>query len=103
MTAGLQIWNQDGVLMLDGTHRIGRLKGSLYLDGKVQSGTQAADLSDGTPFWSFQPDFLFAHINGNSPVPVVSISSTGVSWAYSNPPTQSYLYPITGWIFYGVF
>jgi hypothetical protein len=103
MTAGLQIWNQNGALMLDGTHRVGRFKGSLYLDGKIQSGTQAADLSSGTPFWSFLPDFLFMHINGNSPVPVVSISSTGVSWAYSSPPTQSYLYPIAGWIFYGVF
>lgn len=50
MQAGLQIWNQDGALMLDGTHRLGRLKGTLYLDGTVKNGTQNADLSDGTPF-----------------------------------------------------
>ncbi|MFM0498159.1 hypothetical protein [Paraburkholderia caledonica] len=94
MTAGLQIWNASGQLMLDATQRIGRIKGSHYLDGN--GGSVGMDLSDGTPFWSFQPDFLFAHINGNSPVPVVSISSTGVSWTYSTPPTQSFLVPIKG-------
>ncbi|SDR19272.1 hypothetical protein SAMN05443245_3447 [Paraburkholderia fungorum] len=101
MTAGLQIWNASGQLLLDATSRVGRIKGSQQISGG--SGSIAMDLSSGTPFWSFQPDFLFAHINGNSPVPVVSISSTGISWTYSSPPTTSYLYPITGWLFWGVY
>ncbi|SHJ70666.1 hypothetical protein [Paraburkholderia terricola] len=101
MPAGLQIWDASGNLVLDGTHRLGRIKGSHYLDGN--SGNISMDLSDGTPFWSFQPDFLFAHINGNSPVPVVSISSTGVVWTYTSPPSQSYIYPITGNLYWGCY
>jgi len=101
MTAGLQIWNASGQLTLDATQRVGRIKGSQQITGG--SGSISMDLSSGTPFWSFQPDFLFMHINGNSPVPVVSISSTGISWTYSPPPTTSYLYPITGWLFWGVY
>jgi len=101
MTAGLQIWNASGQLMLDATQRIGRIKGSQHLDGN--GGHVDMDLSDGAPFWSFQPDFLFKHINGNSPVPVVSISSTGIVWTYSSPPTGDYLYPITGYLFWGCY
>lgn len=102
MEAGLQIWNENGVLMLDATHRLGRIKGvPQYLTGG--SGHYAVDLSDGEPFWSFQPDFLFAHINGNTPVPVVTISATGAVWTYTAAPTQSYLNPITGWLFVGVY
>jgi len=87
--------------MLDATQRIGRIKGSQHLDGN--GGHVDMDLSDGAPFWSFQPDFLFKHINGNSPVPVVSISSTGIVWTYSSPPTGDYLYPITGYLFWGCY
>jgi len=101
MTVGLQIFNAHGELLLDATSRVGRIKGSQYINGNA--GSVAMDLSDGEPFWSFQPDFLFMHINGNSPVPIVSISAGGVSWSYSPPPTQSYLYPIKGWLFWGCY
>ncbi|MFM0595321.1 hypothetical protein [Paraburkholderia dilworthii] len=87
--------------MLDATQRIGRIKGSQQLGGI--SGSISMDLSDGTPFWSFQPDFLFRHISGISPVPVVTISASAVTWTYSSPPKSNYIYPITGWLFWGVY
>jgi len=102
MTAGLQIWNAAGQLMLDATQRVGRIKGSVYIPNNGLSGSQAADLSGGTPFFSFQPDFLFMHINANSPPPQISISSTGVSWVFSGS-AGSFFYPVSGWLFYGVF
>ncbi|MBW9107771.1 hypothetical protein [Paraburkholderia phenoliruptrix] len=101
MTAGLQIWNQDGVLMLDGTHRIGRMKGMARVDGFADA--RAIDLSDGTPFYSFQPDFLFAHIDNQTPPPIFTINSSGISWTYSSTAGMNNPHPLTGYVFYGVF
>lgn len=88
--------------MLDATQRCGRIKGQVKLDGSGSSGSVAVNLSDGTPFFSFQPDFLFKHINANSPPPQITVNANGVSWVYSNS-AGSYFYPVSGWIFYGVF
>lgn len=101
MPTGLQIWNQSGTLLLDATSRIGRIKGILRLAGFSDS--ISANLTDGVPFWSFQPDFLFMHISNISPVPVVTLSATGVSWTYSAAPKSNYVYPITGYLTYGVY
>lgn len=101
MAAGLQIWNASGVLVLDATHRCGRIKGAFYVSGSA--GAVASDLSDGTPFWSFQPDFMYRHISNQTPPPIISISATGVSWVYSSTAGLNYPNPVTGWLFWGVF
>jgi hypothetical protein len=101
MTAGLQIWDANGVLTLDATQRCGRVKGSTHLDGS--NGSIASDLSDGTPFWSFQPDFLYQHISNETPPPIISIDSNGIHWTYSSSAGMTYAKPITGWLFWGVF
>lgn len=101
MAAGLQIWDQSGRLMLDATSRVGRIKGQASVAGSA--GSVAADLSDGTPFYSFQPDFLFAHINNQTPCPIFTINAGGISWVYSSSAGLNYAYPITGNVFFGVF
>lgn len=101
MAAGLQIWNASGVLVLDATQRCGRIKGAIQLTGA--NGSVASDLSDGTPFWSFQPDFLYKHISNQTPPPIVSINSGGISWTYSSTAGLNFPNPVTGWLFWGVF
>ncbi|MCA7986559.1 hypothetical protein [Burkholderia vietnamiensis] len=101
MTAGLQIWNEHGQLVLDGTTRCGRLRGSQRITGS--DGSVAIDLSGGTPFWAFMPDWLFQHISMNAPVPIVDIDATGVRWRYSTDGSSSYRTPVPGWIIYGVY
>ncbi|AOJ72242.1 hypothetical protein WS81_26060 [Burkholderia sp. MSMB2040] len=101
MPSGLQVWGADGRLILDTSHRCGRVKGFTYANGSA--GSYNIDLSDGTPFWSFQPDFLFRHIAGKNPIPTVTVTSTGISWTYSSPDLPGYVYPITGYLFVGVY
>ena len=101
MAAGLQIWNGSGVLVLDATQRCGRIKGAVQVTGS--NGVVASDLSDGTPFWSFQPDFLYKHISNQTPPPIVSINASGISWTYSSTAGMNAPNPITGWLFWGVF
>lgn len=101
MSAGLQIWNASGVLTLDTSDRIGRIKGVSHVTGTA--GSAAVDMSDGVPWWSFQPDFLFKHISNVTPPPIVTINSSGISWTYSSTAGMNYPNPITGWLFYGVY
>ncbi|WP_431822508.1 hypothetical protein [Burkholderia sp. F1] len=101
MPAGLQIWNERGQLVLDGTTRCGRLRGIQKLNGT--DGGIDVDLSAGQPFWSFMPDWLFQHISMNAPVPVIDIDARGVRWRYSTDGGNSYRTPVTGWLIYGVF
>jgi len=101
MPAGLQLFNASGALLLDTSDRLGRIVGAVQLKGF--NGQMSADLSSGTPFWSFQPDFLFAHTTQQTPPPIITIDSNGVSWMYSSTSGLNYAKPITGWLFYGVF
>ncbi|MFM0330644.1 hypothetical protein [Paraburkholderia strydomiana] len=101
MTAGLQIWNASGQLILDATSRCGRIKGQQYVGGTA--GSLSVDLSSGTPFYSFQPDFLFAQIDNQTPPPIFTINSGGISWTYSSTAGMNNPHPITGTVFVGVF
>lgn len=100
MAVGLRIWNTSGVLILDATHRIGRIKGQAHISGTA--GSVAVNMTDGTPFWSFQPDFLYAHISNETPPPIITVDGNGVYWTYSGSG-GSYNKPITGWVYYGVY
>ncbi|TGP43478.1 hypothetical protein EN871_16870 [bacterium M00.F.Ca.ET.228.01.1.1] len=101
MAAGLQIWNASGQLILDATSRCGRIKGQARVAGFADS--RVVDLSGGTPFYSFQPDFLFAHINNQTPPPIFAINASGISWTYSSTAGMNNPNPITGYVFFGVF
>ncbi|MCO1358815.1 hypothetical protein L0Y97_07810 [Burkholderia multivorans] len=101
MTAGLQIFDAAGRVILDGTTRCGRLRGMVWLGGS--DGSQQADLSGGEPFWAFMPEWLFQHISMKAPVPNVEINSGGVRWWYSMDGGNDYRTPVFGWLIYGVF
>jgi hypothetical protein len=100
VAAGLQLWDASGRLVLDATHRLGRIKGIQAVSG---ANSIAVDLSDGTPFWSFQPDQQFFHISNEAASPIFSISSTGLSWTYSSTSGLNFARLITGNVIYGVY
>ncbi|RQT68119.1 hypothetical protein DF045_27345 [Burkholderia cepacia] len=102
MPVGLQIWDQQGRIVLDATARAGRVVGVVRLDESGSSGSRAADLSGGTPFWAFTPDWLYRHVSGNAPVPVVQINAYGINWFYSGSPAD-YRTPMPGTLVYGVY
>jgi len=98
---GLQIWNANGFPILDSSDRLGRIVGSARVAGT--NAAVNADLSQGTPFYSFQPDFLFAHTNQVTPPPMFTINAGGISWVYDTDGGTSYRNPVTGMVFFGVF
>ncbi|MEX3918255.1 hypothetical protein AB4Y43_18765 [Paraburkholderia sp. BR10872] len=100
MTAGLQIWDANGKLMLDGTHRLGRIKGIVPIDGFPSS--YPVDLSDGTPFWSFMPEQLFFHISNQTASPIITIDANGVYWTYSSTAGLNYAKAVKGSLIVGV-
>ncbi|MDN7932053.1 hypothetical protein QZM52_12255 [Burkholderia metallica] len=111
MTVGLQIWDEQGRVALDATTRAGRVSGVIRIHPQGtkevqwvagQSGSVAADLSGGTPFWAFTPDWLYQHVSGNAPVPIVQIAANGISWFYSGSPAD-YRTPMPGTLVYGVY
>lgn len=101
MPAGLQIWNEHGVLVLDGTTRCARIKGIYRVGGFSES--ISVDLSDGTPFWAFQPDQLYFHISNQTVSPVFSANANGLSWTYSSTAGTQYAVAVKGTLIYGVF
>lgn len=101
MPAGLQLWNGSGTLVLDGTTRCARIKGITPVGGS--NGSAAADLSGGTPFWSFQPDRLYYHISNQTVPPIITIDANGVYWSYSSLSGLTFGVAITGTVIYGVF
>ncbi|MGF6771121.1 hypothetical protein P3T18_003600 [Paraburkholderia sp. GAS199] len=101
MSAGLQIWNSSGLLLLDTSDRLGRIKGVSSVQGFAAS--VVCDMSDGTPFYSFQPDFLYKHISNQTPPPIFTITTSGISWTYSSTAGLSFPNPITGMVFFGVY
>nr|WP_076866381.1 hypothetical protein [Burkholderia pseudomallei] len=111
MTVGLQIWDDQGRISLDATTRAGRVSGVVRIHPPGtknaqwiagESGSVAADLSGGTPFWAFTPDWLFQHVSQNSPVPIVDVDVTGIRWRYSYHDGNFYR-PMPGLLVYGVY
>jgi hypothetical protein len=81
-----------------------RLVGSHTLDGSGTSGSFVdANLSNGTPFFSFQPQNIWGQINMNTARPLIVISGTTVSWSYSPSGASQGYFPIPGTIFYGIY
>ncbi|MGU7780540.1 hypothetical protein [Burkholderia sp. PU8-34] len=101
MTAGLQIFDGAGRLVLDAKSRAGRVVGIKWIDG---DGSVSVDLSSGEPFWAFMPDWIFKRVSGTEPKPIVSIGGSGVSWRYNPNSSGSNAYNrVPGWLIYGVF
>ncbi|WP_246184327.1 hypothetical protein [Paraburkholderia bonniea] len=98
----MQIWDERGNVLFDTTTRAGRIRKMIHLNGTP--GREPLDLakSAGKPFWSFQPDFMFRHINHVTPIPIITLDEQGVTWRYSDVASGP-SNPVTGWLLAGVF
>jgi hypothetical protein len=106
MAAGLRIFDGSRNLILDTSHRVGRVAGAIYLNGT--NGSQAnAILVTGTPFYDFQHEQTFKlGLNageGGMISPQITLNSSGVFWSYSAKNNGSVDTYRTGWLFYGVY
>ncbi|AFQ50456.1 hypothetical protein [Burkholderia cepacia] len=102
MTAGLQIFDGAGRLILDAKSRAGRVIGIVHTGGN--DGSVAASMTGGEPFWAFMPDQIFYRVSGAEPSPVIAINAGSVSWSYSGNASGSNAYTkVPGWIVYGVY
>lgn len=105
MTAGLQIWNAAGQLILDATQVCGRVLTVYTLTGGVSGSWSDARLSQGTPFVSYQRDKTFHLSSGYGDIqsPTFSYSSGTVAWTYQPLNDPSYDEYAAGVIIIGVF
>ncbi|KVL10754.1 hypothetical protein WJ45_02525 [Burkholderia ubonensis] len=102
MTAGLQIFDGAGRLILDAKSRAGRVVGIVHTGGA--DGSVSANLSGGEPFWAFMPERIFYRVSGAEPSPIVSINAGGISWSYSPNYAGSNAYTrVPGWLVFGVY
>lgn len=102
MTAGLQIFDGAGRLILDAKSRAGRVVGIVHTGGA--DGSASANMSGGEPFWAFMPERIFYRVSGAEPSPIVAINAGGVSWSYSPNYAGSNAYTrVPGWIVFGVY
>ncbi len=84
MSAGIQAFNEAGQLVLDGTHRIGRIKKIVSVEGGSSGVCLIEDIQPGEEiFYSFQPNQLFFHINHNDCPPwFTRVNGNAVTWDY---------------------
>ena len=109
MTAGLQVWNASGGLVLDGTFRIARYLGTANLAGVTGSLTDA-NIGSGTAWYAFQRTQTFKLSGGNNPSgtlgymipPAIAISGNTITWIYPGRELADDEYAI-GLLFYGVY
>ncbi|WP_230958687.1 hypothetical protein [Burkholderia stagnalis] len=101
MSAGLQIFDGAGRLILDARSRAGRIVGIVATGGS--DGGVPADLSSGQPFWAFMPEQIFFRVSGAEPPPLVSIDASGIRWSYSPNGGSNAYTRVPGWIVYGVY
>lgn len=91
MTAGLQIWNESGQLILDGTHRCGRVLSMQPIIGGNGGSFTDSRLNAGTVWWAFQRDRSF-HLGygfGGIMSPSFSFSGNTLTWTYM-PKNKDY-------------
>lgn len=97
MPAGLQVFNADGVDILDITSNVG-----LYL-GVIEVQTYGGSIvvpgfSFGTPFYMIQQESITYGFPGYEAIPFVTISGNTLSWSWSQYGSFE---PIT--IIYGIY
>jgi hypothetical protein len=103
MPAGLQVFGPDGRVWLDTSSRLGRVLGTVSINGSAGSLLNAG-LSQGTPFVSFSPSEIFGTVTGQIISPTFSFSGNSMSWVYP-PGGANIAAPAikVGWAIYGIF
>jgi hypothetical protein len=104
MAAGLQIWNENGQIILDATHRVMRFYGSYVLANGQNGSVTDPGLAQGC-FISFQPDRYIGYGSGGTIHPQFSFDpSTGtLSWSYAAKNSTTYDEFVSGTLFYGAY
>lgn len=107
MTAGLQIWNVAGGMILDGTHHVGKPLTVVSLTGGVSgSYTNGVLTANGAqPFAAFQRAYSFGVNKGywylNSPR--ITISGNTVTWTYDSLNGERYAENVGGILVIGIY
>lgn len=83
MPAGLQVFDENGVLVVDTNDFLGRIVGSVSTN--FNDGSIAADLSTGTPF-AFPYLLVTGQVvtSGSGLAPEVTTTSSSVSWEFAD-------------------
>jgi hypothetical protein len=103
MTAGLQIFDASGNVVLDATYRVMRIISSVYIGPNNLSGSVTdARLAQGG-FVSFQPDLCAGdgYLSGGVIVPGFAISGSTLSWSYAAKNSTAFDIYQSGTLFYG--
>jgi hypothetical protein len=103
MPAGLQCFDASGNLIVDITSRLSKICGVATLPNPATNGAFTdPNLSNGTPWLSFQPTAIWGFINMDVSRPIFTISGNTISWTYS-PGATGNNFKIVGTLFYGVY
>jgi hypothetical protein len=104
MSCGLQVFDENGNIILDATYRVMRIIEAIYIsDGFSSSRTDSRLLQGG---WvSFQPDVTLGdgYLSGGVIAPSLSISGGTVSWSYAPKNNTTYDIWQNGTLFYGAY
>ncbi|ANC42964.1 hypothetical protein PMO31116_02329 [Pandoraea morbifera] len=99
MVAGLQLFDPAGNEILNPFSRVGRVLGSVYVNGTSGS-LQNDGLLTGEPFASFHLQQLFYDVRAYRRFPRISVSGNTLSWYY--PAPQGTQVTMAGYIVFGV-
>lgn len=104
MTAGLQMWDANGNIVLDATYRVMRIIGSRSLS-QGAAGSVVDDRFTQGGWVAFQPSVMIGegYLSGGVIVPRFSISGNTVSWSYAAKNNTTYDIYQDGVLFYGAF
>jgi|LakMenEpi03Aug12_release.lakeMendotaPanAssembly.Ray.scaffolds.fasta_scaffold421693_2 hypothetical protein len=92
MPQGLQIWDDQGRLLVDLGDWLGRLAGSAAVTINTAGSTTNSLLQSGTPFFVWVPSTEEA-VTGPTTMPSVTFSGSTMSWSSV---------PVSGTLIYGV-
>jgi hypothetical protein len=80
MPQGLQVWDDQGRLLVDLGDHLGRLAGSAAVTANTAGSTTNALLQSGTPFFIWIPTTEEA-VTGATTMPNVTFSGSTMSWS----------------------
>ena len=92
MPQGLQVWDDQGRLLVDLGDWLGRLAGSSAVAANTAGSTTNVLLQSGTPFFVWVPSTEEA-VTGATTMPSVTFSGSTMSWSSV---------PVSGTLIYGV-
>lgn len=104
MSAGLQVFDASGNIILDATYRVMRIIASQYITGSSGSSGGVADSRMAQGGWvAFQPDVTSGdgYLNRGVVSPRFSFSGGTLTWTYATGNNGSFDTYQSGTIFYG--